>query len=93
MYPMKATSIHGTPIAKKLVSTDRFSTSTMHRVRDYRMRHLGEEIQEKCIGPMPVEDFLVAFLGPEPCAVEAKIGFTEERKEAFKPCAGHFTWE
>jgi hypothetical protein len=57
--------------------------STMHYVRDYRMRRLGEEIHGKCIGPMPVDDFLEAFLGPKRRLVDAKIGFTGARKQNF----------
>jgi hypothetical protein len=71
---------------EKLTSTERFST--MHYVRDYRMRRLGEEIHGKCIGPMPVEDFLEAFLGPKLRAAETKIGFTGESKEHFRAIGG-----
>jgi hypothetical protein len=86
MIPTPTTAIQGTPIAKKVTSSERYST--MHYVRDYRMRHLSEEIHGKCIGPMPVEDFLETFLGPKLCAVDAQIGFMGDSKERFRLIGG-----
>jgi hypothetical protein len=48
------------------------------------MRRFGQEMHQKCIGPMPVKEFFETFFGPELRAVEARIGFKEEGKEKFR---------
>jgi hypothetical protein len=74
--------IDATPISKKASTADPYTS--LHHERDFRMRRMGSEMYGKFVGPMPVTEFLDAFL---PYPDVNKMSWTAATKAKFSEVA------
>ncbi|THU76796.1 hypothetical protein K435DRAFT_813074 [Dendrothele bispora CBS 962.96] len=74
-----------TPIAHKNASSHTFSSQQTGVIREHHYQDLKDEMDNRFIGPLPVKDFLEAFLSRGVCGGDMPANlWTDAAKDAFK---------
>jgi hypothetical protein len=94
--------IHSTPVSQKASGTDPFTS--LHHMRDFRMRRMASEMEGKFVGPMDVKLFLSTFL-PTTATKETfkftskdvkkmkKVGNKEKETDMYIPLVRFLLWD